>query len=141
MKNTEDFFNKLSNAHSEGSLDRIISDPGVSKESFDTYYCKVLDSRGVRKSELVNRVNISRTYIYQLLNGTRVPGRDNAIALCIAGGFSLNETDRCMALLKTGALYAKDARDAIIIYCINNKLSCSEANALLYKKDMKPLTE
>ena len=141
MKNTEDFFNELTNAHSEGSLDRIISDPAVSKDSFDTYFCNVIDSRGVKKSELVSRVNISRTYIYQLLNGTRVPGRDNALALCIAGGFSLNETNRCMALIKAGALYAKDARDAVIIYCINNKLSCSETNALLYKKEMKPLTE
>ena len=32
MKNTEDFFNELTNAHSEGSLDRIISDPAVSKD-------------------------------------------------------------------------------------------------------------
>lgn len=141
MKNTEDFFNELTNAHSEGSLDRIISDPSVSVDTFDTYFCNVIASRGIKKNELVKRVNISRTYIYQLLNGTRIPGRDNALALCIAGGLNLSETNRCMALLKEGSLYPKDVRDAVIIYCINNKLSCNETNALLYKKDLKPLTE
>ncbi|SEF47283.1 Helix-turn-helix [Eubacterium ruminantium] len=141
MKNTEDFFNELNNAHSEGSLDRIISDPDISHDRFHIYFCSILDSRGIDKKELVKRLNLSRTYIYQLLNGTRLPGRDNAIALCAAGTFNLTETNHCLTLIKASALYAKDTRDAVIIYGINNKLSIDDLNVLLIKKDMKPLTE
>ncbi|MCR5148088.1 MAG: helix-turn-helix transcriptional regulator [Eubacterium sp.] len=141
MKNTEDFFNELNSAHSEGSLDRIISDPDINHDRFHIYFCSILDSRGIDKKELVKRLNLSRTYIYQMLNGTRLPGRDNTLALCVSGTFDLTETNHCLTLIKASALYPKDTRDAVIIYGINNKLSIDDLNVLLIKKDMKPLTE
>ena len=139
MKNTSDFYNELKEADSERALDRIMSDKAFRSISFVEYYNALIESRRLSKNKVIKISGISRTYAYQLLNGLRQPGRDNAIVLCIAGGFDLDETNRCLTLLKTGILYAKDPRDAIIIYSITNKMSLEDTNALLYRKKLEAL--
>jgi hypothetical protein len=76
-----------------------------------------------------------------MLNGTRKPGRDNALALCIAGKLNIAETVRYLELLELATLYPKDMRDSIIIYSINRGLTITETNELLYSKKEKTLGE
>lgn len=143
MKTTNDLMDTLTrNIDNKDELDTYIDD--ISKYSdinLVDYFTERMKAHNVKKNELVRKSNISRTYTYQILNGTRNPGRDNLIALCIAAGFTLEETIRCLEISKLGTLYPKDARDSIIIYSINHQMSLADANNLLFNKNLRVLNQ
>ena len=139
MKNTNDILDELQNAGSEDKLDSIIKDNSYKTYTFSEYYNNLLDSKGIPVKKVIKDSAISRTYAYQLVSGIRQPGRDNALALCIAAGLDLDETNRCLTILKLGVLYPKDKRDAVIIYAIKSGFTAEETNNLLYKKEMQEL--
>ena len=136
MKTTNDLLDVLSNkVDNTKDLDRYIDKlDKYNSDDFVKFFAESMSKHKIKKSELVKKSGIDRTYFYQILNGTRKPGRDNALALCIASGLSLDETIRCLEILKEGVLYPKDKRDSIIIYSINHKLSLNETNDLLFSK-------
>ncbi len=138
-KKTDDLLLIIKQAENEGDLKRYISDTTeYAGRSFTEYFEALLEERNISKADMVKRSGIERTYTYQLLNGTRVPGRDNLLRLCIGAQLTLEETTRCLEMLSLGILYAKNARDAVIIYAICRGMSVEETNALLY--DMKKAT-
>ena len=136
MKTTNDLLNVLNNkVDTPKDLDKYIEKlDKYNSDDFVKYFSEIMNKHKIKKSDLVKRSGIDRTYFYQILNGTRKPGRDNAIALCVASGLSFEETIRCLEILKEGILYPKNRRDSIIIYSINHKLSLNETNDLLFSK-------
>lgn len=83
-------------------------------------------------SEIIKNSGIERTYAYQILNGTRKnPGKDKIIRLCIAANLGIKETIRALEIAGCGTLYARNKRDAIILFSINNKCSVNDTNLLL----------
>ncbi len=91
----------------------------------------------------VNRINmesgLSQSYIYQLLNGTRIPSRDAIINLSIVFGCDLNETNRLLKICEKQALYAKNKRDSVVIYSISHSYTLDETNKLLKEKEQQLL--
>ena len=139
IKKTDDLLAILKHAETEGDLKRYLRDTGdCTGLSFQTYFNRLLEASGLTKAALVKRSGIARTYLYQLLNGTRCPGRDHLLRMCIGAGLTLEDTTRCLEQLSLGILYAKNPRDAIIIYSINRGYTVDETNTLLY--DMKEAT-
>ena len=65
------------------------------------------------------RSNISRNYVYNIINGDRNPGREKIIALCIGAGMNCSEINRALKIAGEGILYAKDPRDARIMIAVN----------------------
>ena len=51
--------------------------------SFQEYFNSLPQVSSLDKAELIRRTNIERSYGYQILKGTRSPGRDKVILLCI----------------------------------------------------------
>lgn len=137
MKTTNDLMNTISDKVTDSKqLDKYIDDISSTYDlSFTDYFDKTMLSHNMKKSQLVRESGISRTYLYQMLNGTRKPGRDNAITLCIASHFTLDETIRCLEILNEGILYPKVVRDSLIIYAISHKMSVPETNDLLFSKN------
>jgi len=143
MRTTNDLLNVLnSEIKNESDLDsyieRIDEYQGL---DYMSYFESIRTRHGTKKNTIAKSSGISRTYCYQMMNGSRRPGRDNAISLAIAAGFTLEETLRYLELLEEGILYAKNKRDALIIYSISHKSSVSETNELLYSKGEKTLGE
>lgn len=103
------------------------------KLSFSEYICEQLSASGLSASELIQNAELQRNYGYQILNGTRKPGRNKVISLALALRLSLDETQRALMIAGEGALYPKNARDTILIFAINKKLSVSVTNELLFK--------
>ena len=66
-------------------------------------------------------------------------GREKLIAICIGIGLNLTETQRVLTIGKQKILYAKDARDSIIIFSINNNYSIMETNELLFEENFEPI--
>ena len=139
-KKTVDLLEILNQAKNSEGLKKYLDDTTeYANLDFQTYFNTLLEQKHISKSEMVELSGIERTYLYHILNGTRTPGRDNAIRLCIGAGLSLEETMRCLELLSVGILYAKNKRDSIIIYSINRGNNIIETNDLLYEMNEKPL--
>ena len=102
-------------------------------------YEYMLKQKDILKKDAISRSFVDRIYAYQIIAGTRKPGRDKLIALCIGGGFTYEETKRALEIAELGTLYSKDSRDSVIIYALNKKLSVTSTNALLEEYGEKPL--
>ncbi len=90
-------------------------------------------------SKIYIESGLSRSYIYQLLNGDRIPSRDAIINLAIVFACDLNETNRLLKICEKQSLYAKNKRDSVIIYSISHSYTLEETNKLLKEKEQQLL--
>ncbi len=139
-KSTEKLLNILNKAKNKSSLDKYIS----SNSEHDTYelseyILEISTSKGYSKSDIIRNSEIYRSYGYQILNGKKSPSRDNLLKICIGNKFNLEQTNRTLTLAKLGVLYAKDPRDSIFIYALNNKLYIINVNIILSDHNFKLL--
>lgn len=95
--------------------------------------------KGIKKGSWIEQADISRSYAYQILNGTKSPSRDNILKLCISGQFSIDETNKALTLGGVNKLYSKDRRDSLLIFAINKKLSVIDTNLFLDRYSQPPL--
>ena len=86
---------------------------------FAKYMSILITDKGIAKSAVVNNSGIEIHYGYQILNGTKRPGRDKIICLCIGAGCGLKEIQRVLKITGKGSLYPKRTRDAVIMLAIN----------------------
>ena len=100
-------------------------------EAFRDYFFSLEAVKSLQAAELIGKSGIERTYFYQLQRGERKPGRDKALALCIAARLSLKETQRALEIAGINPLYSRNRRDAIIIFCIERRLTMTDTNELL----------
>lgn len=133
--------NILNEADSESGLKDYLSDPAVlSSHSFSDYFNTLPEVLKIGKAELSRRSGIERTYCYQILNGRRAPGRDKVTLLALSAGLDLPITQRCLEMAGLPALYSRDRRDAIIIWCIHHRLNVLQTNDTLVKFGETPLS-
>ena len=95
------------------------------------YLCNMISEHKMEKAAVIAGSGIERTYGYQILNGLKNPGREKTVALCLAAGCDLKETQRALEISGAGILYPKRKRDAILIFALSKGLSVMETNALL----------
>lgn len=124
--------NKLTSTDSPEDLEKYLEEirnkyPG----NLSSYVKSLLDEKGLSIADVQKKSGIDRTYIYQIMDGSKHPGRDKIIALAIACGMTLPECQRALEISQEGILYPKSRRDSLIIYSINKKMTIMELNALL----------
>ena len=91
------------------------------------------------KAELARRSGVSTVYLHQLFSGRRNPSREKLICLAIGLGASLDETQEMLRRSGFAELYAKDKRDAIIIFGITHGKNLLQVNDDLFDKKMETL--
>lgn len=129
---TSDLLDKLTSTDTPEGLDRYLEEirdkyPG----DLSSYIKAILAEKGMSTADLQKKSCIDRTYIYQIMDGSKHPGRDKIIAIAIACEMTLPECQRALEIAREGILYAKSRRDSLIIYSINKKMSIMELNVLL----------
>ncbi len=141
-KTTNELLELLSVMKSEASLQDFSNELKESEKriSFPAYLLEKMQEKELTPARLWELAQIQRNYGYQILNGTKVPGRDKVIALCLSLSLTLEETQRALILADAGALYARRTRDSILIFSLQKGLSVSDANILLYDNSEKPLS-
>ena len=135
-KTTGELLRILTGTHSQKELDAYLethTQPDASM-GFAGCFQHLLKSHDLKKSDIIRAAQLDRTYGYQILNGARQPGRDKILALCVAAGLTLRETQRCLECAGEGILYAKSSRDAVIIYGIEHRMDVMRINELLSNK-------
>ncbi len=96
---------------------------------------KWMSEKNIQRSELIRRLNLERTYGYQILNGTRVPTRIHIIKIGIVLGLPLEEIQRLLKIGGKEVLYARNITDARAIYAIEHKLSYEDACEFIWTSD------
>lgn len=105
----------------------------IAEYSIADYLQKLIELKGLSKSQIIAKSEMSEVYAYQILSGVRKePKREKVLCLAFAMDLSFNETQTM--LKKTGypQLYAKNPFDCVIIYALCKGLSVVETNEILF---------
>lgn len=131
----------LSNIDNESEMKKFMDNPKVTENfnSFLEYFHSLSKVTKIPDPEMIKRSGIEKSYYYQIMKGTKTPGRDKILRLCIAAGLTLRETTRALQISKEAILYSKNRRDIIISVAINQKASVIDTNILLDKYGELPL--
>ena len=106
-----------------------------SKEEFSELLNTMFIKSGLTKAALAKRAGTSEVYLYQLFSGGRSPSRDRALCLCFGLTASFEDTQDLLKHSGLPQLYAKDRRDAIIIYGLSNRMTLMDVNEKLYAEN------
>ena len=90
-----------------------------------------MQEKGASAQDMIARTGIERSYYYHILTGSKLPGRNMVLRICLALELPLDETGRMLSLAGAGALYARVRRDALLIFALQHKLGMQAANDLL----------
>lgn len=92
-----------------------------------------MNGAGLSRAELIRRLNVERTYGYQILNGTRKPTRDHLIRI----GLLLRlDAEGMQRLLKVGGkkpLYVRDMFDAKVYFAVKKKMGFEQAAEFIWR--------
>lgn len=137
-KNTEELKHEISAAtniadYLKRNQENLIHD------SLSGYLNIMLSKRGVSKAEVVRGSLLSRAYVYQIFSGEKMPSRDKLIAIAFGLRLSGEETQALLKLSRYRELYARDERDAIILFALQRNKSILETNDLLFELGYKIL--
>ena len=129
---TSDLMNKLISTDSPEELSQYLNEiRNKYPKDLCSYIKAILAEKDMSIADMQKKSCIDRTYIYQIMDGSKHPGRDKIIAMAIACEMTLPECQRALEIAQEGILYAKDRRDSLVIYAINKKMSIMDLNSLL----------
>lgn len=117
-----------------------LADAPTDDRSLGDYLYDLIEARGLTRAAAIRAASINSTFGYQIFNGTRNVTRDNAIKLAFGCGCTLREAQRLLRHAGVSELWCKNRRDAIIIYCIEQGMSCAECDDELYRMGEATLT-
>ncbi len=78
--------------------------------------------------KVIDRCGLTRSHVYHIFNGKRMPSRDKLIAIAFGLGLNDNETNSLLKKCRFAQLYPKDARDSVIMFNLAHNKSIIEAN-------------
>ena len=138
---TDELLKILRSTRSEAKLKEYTDalEKQASYNSFSEYLGTFILEHQISESDLIKASGIQRTYAYQILSGSKNPGREKVLALCIAAGMNYEETQRALTLANLGKLYPRRKEDSIIIFALEHRLSVLQTNELLYEECTKTL--
>ena len=106
--------------------------------SFEDYLNSLLETHGISKYAAVKASGLSDSYAFQIFQGYKNPSRDKLLSLAIGMHISFEECQRLLKLAGVNELYAKNRRDAIIIFGLERSLTVPQLNEILF--DMEEFT-
>ncbi|MCF0143697.1 MAG: helix-turn-helix transcriptional regulator [Firmicutes bacterium] len=129
----------LQNIKCDESAEKFIGEYTVGQyKSFADYFNSFVSQRELEIPDIITRSNISKNYIYNIINGRKNPSRDKIIALCIGAGMNVREINRALKIAELGVLYAKNERDARITIAVNKGIrNIVDINIILEKHGLE----
>lgn len=103
------------------------------------FFDELFLEQGCQRSDIIKKAGISRTYGYQIMDGSRVGTRDYYLSIALAMKLDLRITQRLLAVTRSGGLHPLIKRDAAIIFAINNGFDNDKLYAFLKELKLEPL--
>lgn len=100
---------------------------------------ELLESKGLKKSQVIRRAELSEVYGYQIFSGMRVPERKKLLCIAISMGLNIDEVQQLLKCAGYSPLYVKIPFDSVVLYGFCKGLSVIQINELLYKNDLETL--
>ena len=138
MLRTDELMRTLSRADGMEELSGYSFFP-TAEANCTAFLQSMLAGRGMTPATLIERSLISRPYVYQMISGERLPGRDIALRIAFSLALTLEETQQLLRAAQRGGLYPKVYRDACLIHCLNAGMSLADANEYLQAHGQEPL--
>ena len=135
---TEEFLNTILGAD---SLDRFLADECFVERNLSAYLQQLLEEKGLKQAQVVKDAQVNSTFGYQIFKGTRNCSRDTVLKICFAMGLSVREANRALQAAEHSALYSKNRRDAIIIFCLDHGASLQRVEEELFRLGEKTLNQ
>ena len=114
-------------------LDAFFSRNEQSLQALD--FCELVrelcKERGLVPEQAILRSEIDRTYGHQLFSGVRRPSRDKVLQLALGIGLSIEETQKLLRAAGKSELYPRLKREAVILYCLREKMTVLETQEML----------
>ncbi|MBD5490384.1 MAG: XRE family transcriptional regulator [Lachnospiraceae bacterium] len=99
--------------------------------SLSAHLNMLLSQKGLKVVDVIRGSLLGRAYVYQIFSEDKNPSRDKMIALAFGLHLSGEETQKMLKLSGNRELYARDERDALILFAIHRKKNIMETNELL----------
>lgn len=129
MKETGDLIKQIRKL---GRNDRsFLEDKDFKCPEIRYYLADILREHEMSAAEYIVKMNLERSYGYQLLNGRRRPSRDLLVRTAILFHFNLEETQRLLKIGNREVLYPRVRKDAIAVFAIEKGLSLFEYQKLV----------
>ncbi len=109
------------------------------KQSISDALNEALYRTGKTIPAVIKRSGITRSYVYHIFNGKRMPSRDTMIAIAFGLGLDLDETNALLKKCRFAQLYPKDARDAVIIFNLSHNKDIVQTNCDLEEQGFELL--
>lgn len=101
-------------------------------DSLPRYLRELLTQKGLSRAQVVRNSHLDRTYAYQIFSGEKTPSRDKLLALAFGLHLTGDETQRMLKISCNRELYARDMRDALILFALERGKTVLEVNESLY---------
>ena len=134
MKSTKELMDELMKAHNISDYFKANSEYLISAE-LPTYLSNILEKKGLVKSAVIKKSELSEVMGYQIFSGVRKPSRDSLICICVALELNSEEIQTLLKTAQFAQLYPKNKRDSIIINGIANNRTVAQINEMLYDND------
>lgn len=101
------------------------------KDSLSEHLHMLLTEKNLRRADVIRGSLLGRAYVYRIFAGDKIPSRDKLIALSFGLKLSEKETQKMLKLSGNRELYARDERDALILFALQRNMSIMDANGML----------
>ena len=81
--------------------------------------------------QIIRRANLEKSYGHQLFRDKRNPSRDTVLQLAFAMEADLSQTQEMLKVARRSPLYPRVKRDAVLIYCLHNRISLVDTQIIL----------
>lgn len=109
-------------------------------KSISEYIKIIMSNKKIKATQLIRKSNLDKGYTYQIIRGDKKhPSRDAVLSLAFGLGLNSSETDKLLRIAEYDALYVRRPRDGIIMHCLDNGVSITDANLMLSEKEQEPI--
>lgn len=100
---------------------------------------QLLESKGLKKAQVIKNAELSEVYGYQIFSGVRVPERKKLLSLAVGMQLNIQETQQLLKSAGYSPLYVKLPFDSIVLYGLCKAMTVIEINELLYEYELETL--
>lgn len=127
MKSTDELLNLLQNL----DIDEFKREDSFQNINISEYLNELLETHGLQAKDIIIKLNMERSYAYQILKGRRNPTRNFLIRIAFLCQLSVDETQKLLTAGNRPILYPRNRFDAAVLYCLQHNLNEEELNELL----------
>ena len=131
----EQVIRMLKNGADPTTIQETIAEAGSVKEYsfvFVDFMQDMLDKYKVKRTDIARATGLSQDYLYKVLNGQKKTAeKDYVLAICIAIGMNIPETQHALEICGMHILNSRDLREHILLTSISEKRGVYRTNEWL----------